>query len=333
MQRRPSTASSRSSVRRRSGAISYGPSSHAGTRSSSSSVKTRILTVQVEDADEQGQPTVLLVQKTKRRGAISSSPLPLDHGQHCHVSHHPHHSGQELRLHTLREKPRRAPSPVDYPVLEPFDLESVPLTPESYYTECSGSPAPRWSAPLHSPYPEPAPWTPLNYRQQPLENRYPAACSESPELRLTSAVRQATQIQRPLLPPSLSLADKLTRKFPISHSIELPVLNRYGCETRAYASAGSSRAGTYRPGRWTPHKWCLFLSLCSLFAYGLASLVCALLTWFRGTCFPPDMSQSYTDFSMIQLGSTPMFYTSPTTTSSYSSHSPPRWCSSPSASG
>ncbi|KAJ6622709.1 hypothetical protein B0H10DRAFT_1909806 [Mycena sp. CBHHK59/15] len=33
--------------------------------------------------------------------------------------------------------------------------------------------------------------------------------------------------------------------------------------------------------RWTGFKWCLLLSVCTVFAYGVTGLVCALMTWFR----------------------------------------------------
>ncbi|KAI0727905.1 hypothetical protein C8Q72DRAFT_876087 [Fomitopsis betulina] len=33
--------------------------------------------------------------------------------------------------------------------------------------------------------------------------------------------------------------------------------------------------------RWSVHKWCLLLSVSTLLVYGLAGLICAVLTWFR----------------------------------------------------
>ncbi|KAI9066027.1 hypothetical protein FKP32DRAFT_1566765 [Trametes sanguinea] len=36
-----------------------------------------------------------------------------------------------------------------------------------------------------------------------------------------------------------------------------------------------------RVDRWTLHKWCLVLSVCTVFVYGTAGLICAILTWFR----------------------------------------------------
>ncbi|KZT64181.1 hypothetical protein DAEQUDRAFT_679041 [Daedalea quercina L-15889] len=39
--------------------------------------------------------------------------------------------------------------------------------------------------------------------------------------------------------------------------------------------------GIGRVGRWSVHKWCLLLSVSTLLVYGLAGLICAVLTWFR----------------------------------------------------
>ncbi|KAH9831335.1 uncharacterized protein C8Q71DRAFT_781965 [Rhodofomes roseus] len=39
--------------------------------------------------------------------------------------------------------------------------------------------------------------------------------------------------------------------------------------------------GIGRVDRWSLHKWCLLLSVSTLLVYGLAGLVCAVLTWFR----------------------------------------------------
>ncbi|PCH40395.1 hypothetical protein WOLCODRAFT_68700 [Wolfiporia cocos MD-104 SS10] len=33
--------------------------------------------------------------------------------------------------------------------------------------------------------------------------------------------------------------------------------------------------------RWTTHKWCLLSSVCTVLVYGVAGLICALMTWFR----------------------------------------------------
>lgn len=38
-----------------------------------------------------------------------------------------------------------------------------------------------------------------------------------------------------------------------------------------------------RGPKWTTFKWCLFWSASSVFVYGTAAMVCALLTWFRST--------------------------------------------------
>ncbi|KAI0310071.1 hypothetical protein OF83DRAFT_1166721 [Amylostereum chailletii] len=46
------------------------------------------------------------------------------------------------------------------------------------------------------------------------------------------------------------------------------------------ALAENSGLGIGWSDRWTPHKWCLLVSVTTVFACGLAGLICALLTWF-----------------------------------------------------
>ena len=38
-----------------------------------------------------------------------------------------------------------------------------------------------------------------------------------------------------------------------------------------------------RARKWTTFKWCLVWSAASVFVYGTATMVCALLTWFKST--------------------------------------------------
>ncbi|KAI0770672.1 hypothetical protein C8Q74DRAFT_1333987 [Fomes fomentarius] len=47
--------------------------------------------------------------------------------------------------------------------------------------------------------------------------------------------------------------------------------------------------GIERVDRWTLHKWCLVLSVCTVFVYGTAGFVCAVLTWFRAWQFADVM--------------------------------------------
>lgn len=48
-----------------------------------------------------------------------------------------------------------------------------------------------------------------------------------------------------------------------------------------------SAQGSYGSGRqaqkWTTFKWCLVWSAASVFVYGTATMICALLTWFKST--------------------------------------------------
>ncbi|KAJ3556761.1 hypothetical protein NM688_g1847 [Phlebia brevispora] len=103
-----------------------------------------------------------------------------------------------------------------------------------------------------------------------------------------SAVRASSssvtaRYTRPL--SKLDTHDKLTKKFPISASVrKLSALGRGKVGDRALAIVLLDEAeglGMDRIDRWTIHKWCLFLSICTLFAYGTGGLICAVLTWFR----------------------------------------------------
>lgn len=82
---------------------------------------------------------------------------------------------------------------------------------------------------------------------------------------------------------------KLTKKFPISASVhKLSALGRGKVGDHAFAIVLLDEAagmGIDRIDRWTAHKWCLFLSVCSVFAYGAAGLAYAVLTWFGSESF------------------------------------------------
>ncbi|KAJ7201762.1 tetraspanin Tsp2 family [Mycena rebaudengoi] len=77
--------------------------------------------------------------------------------------------------------------------------------------------------------------------------------------------------------------DKFTHKWPRPQSLR-------DLEERVGKSAGVTVLEALEDGRglgmgstkpWTGFKWCLFFSVCTVFAYGTAGLVCALMTWFR----------------------------------------------------
>ncbi|KAJ7626635.1 tetraspanin Tsp2 family [Mycena polygramma] len=80
---------------------------------------------------------------------------------------------------------------------------------------------------------------------------------------------------------SIGTTDKFTHKWPRPQS-----MRTYSADDRGDAAS----LGLLEDGRglaidsaepWTVFKWCLLLSVCTVFAYGAAALVCALMTWFR----------------------------------------------------
>lgn len=92
-------------------------------------------------------------------------------------------------------------------------------------------------------------------------------------------------VARPLLPPSFSTTDRFTRKFPRPRSVKkLTVGGDSGYAALAATMLEEGEGlGIGSVDRWSVHKWCLLLSVSTLLVYGLAGLICAVLTWFRST--------------------------------------------------
>ncbi|KAF9810315.1 hypothetical protein IEO21_07003 [Rhodonia placenta] len=51
--------------------------------------------------------------------------------------------------------------------------------------------------------------------------------------------------------------------------------------------------------RWPAHKWWLLISVCSILVYGLAGLICAVLTWFRAWQHADVMSVADNDILVL----------------------------------
>ncbi|KAI0076725.1 hypothetical protein K474DRAFT_1597400 [Panus rudis PR-1116 ss-1] len=91
--------------------------------------------------------------------------------------------------------------------------------------------------------------------------------------------------------PSLSTTDKLTQKFPIHRSVRRLSIKGRGQLSRPQNTGGPAFAATLlgegeglgieQVDRWTAHKWWLLFSVLSLLTYGMAGLICAILTWFK----------------------------------------------------
>ncbi|KAN0130239.1 hypothetical protein V8E53_011996 [Lactarius tabidus] len=97
--------------------------------------------------------------------------------------------------------------------------------------------------------------------------------------------------------PVLSMADKLTQKWPRPRSLrsmppelrrDLYSNGRWGLKGVGGWSQGNMEAalrdsqglGVDRVGQWTLHKWCLLASVTTVFLLGLTFLVFSILTWF-----------------------------------------------------
>jgi hypothetical protein len=80
---------------------------------------------------------------------------------------------------------------------------------------------------------------------------------------------------------SIGTTDKFTHKWPRPRSLRT-------CSADDVIDAASLTfledgrgLGMDSAEPWTGFKWCLLLSVCTVFAYGGAALLCALMTWFR----------------------------------------------------
>lgn len=293
----------RSAIRRRSGAFSPDPNSnHGGLRSASSSIKVPHLTVQVEDVDgPDSRPTVLLVHKEKvlPRLPPRSPALPFHHRNGIDMpgpsSLGCFYSSQHLAARTLELVED------DLPVVMPFS--PVPLTPCPAVQPADHRDAPSGSVETTDTTASPdsqlptVPFSserdslrrPCNHRAGSDASSQYSQCSSESGSECTSACSKysasSSRSQRAAaLSASLGTVDKLTLKFPISRSVKK--LSSVG---RGVDRGGGFLAmpveknglGMGRVDRWTVYKWCLFFSICSIFVYGTAGLVCALLTWFK----------------------------------------------------
>ncbi|KAK7454629.1 hypothetical protein VKT23_011382 [Stygiomarasmius scandens] len=91
---------------------------------------------------------------------------------------------------------------------------------------------------------------------------------------------------------SIGTTDKFTNKWPTPRNLK-------DIETRSSRSSGNNVTGIGMAkaaataleegrglgfdmvGKWTGFKWCLLASVITIFCYGTAAMVCAILTWYR----------------------------------------------------
>ena len=293
-----SVRSVNSFVRRRSAAFNQGSISERGARGSSSSSGSNILTVQVEDVDEeQSQPTVLLVQKRRRqdRARVPSLPLtpdsdavPAQPYSNALLLQMPEDQHQRVQCSPTFDATHAGFGPV--PPTPTNDYRDRPHTSHSIrsiHTTTSSIPTLPTPGFVHE---DPFDVLPsIEYAPRSHSPPGPSGRPGQPSRTTSSYTTYTTKLKRPPAPSRsvLSTADRLTSKFPISQSVR--GLSLKGSESgwssvESFGSVlqGGESLGMEKIDRWTVHKWCLFLSVCTVFATGAAGLVCVLLTWFKG---------------------------------------------------
>ncbi|KAG8714439.1 hypothetical protein FRC09_017638 [Ceratobasidium sp. 395] len=101
-----------------------------------------------------------------------------------------------------------------------------------------------------------------------------------------STLRQRRPPRSPTLLAAIhGVTDRFTRRFPVSMSYR-KANGRAGDPDDQHLLAllgyGETGAIVEWPNAWTPEKWSLLFSVFSVFIYGLAGLLLALMTWFGG---------------------------------------------------
>lgn len=94
--------------------------------------------------------------------------------------------------------------------------------------------------------------------------------------------------------PAIGTTTKFTHKWPRPQSLRYPESRRDNPYKPLGSYKGQSVAMVLEDGqgyemnavqRWSLFKWSLFFSVLTVFAYGAAGLVCAVMTWFRSKWF------------------------------------------------
>ncbi|GBE85149.1 predicted protein [Sparassis crispa] len=279
------------------------------------------LTVQVEDADDlRGEPTILLVRPSRvspplpnlppLQGISNGSPL-LAASDFSLDPHRSYGSGF----------PPRAQAAGDEVCDSPVAFSPVPLTPrpaapprnestrttdttQTSVSQISRLPTPDFTSRtsggvIRSFLPRlfsvrgvqsastgaPADVRPRNHRNATTLSDVSEGSTAVSTCSGDSSLSTTTLLKRPALLPSLSTTDRFTQKFPRPRSIRNPTFEggRSGHKS-AFAATMLEEGeglGIDRVDRWPTHKWCLVLSVSTVFVYGLAGLVCAIVTWWR----------------------------------------------------
>ncbi|KAJ7196111.1 hypothetical protein GGX14DRAFT_376445 [Mycena pura] len=75
---------------------------------------------------------------------------------------------------------------------------------------------------------------------------------------------------------SIGTTDRFTHKWPRPQSLRVD-----SAADVVSARLLENGLGVDSAESWTAFKWCLLFSVCTVFTYGGAALICALMTWFR----------------------------------------------------
>lgn len=307
--RYPSTSSAiptRSSVRHRSGSYTPKVSSPSRTRSVSSAASSRhsnqTLTVQVEDADAaDSAPRVLFVRPSKasvRARLARAHPPAQDVISTGNGPSTPPRSRipSALKVQTaalqqyeddhapfspvpLTPRPVRVPRAPSASSVQTTRTAGVRLPTPDFTTRSNSfrSFIPR----LFS--------TRAAHRPSPLgrasSTRSAASSTSSCSTVVTScsngSIHPSRIPRRPPLGSTLSSRDKFTKKFPRPQNVRTG--SSFAAEKQAFPASVMEEGeglGIERVNRWTVYKWCLLVSVSTVFVYGMAGLICAMMTWF-----------------------------------------------------
>jgi hypothetical protein len=236
--------SAQASMRRRSGAISV-PSHPSSRKISGPKHQHSGLNTYLEDVDGMN--------------ALPNITLVYEHGRYLHTP-------PQIDSRHKRGGPERSTS------YNPAHRERmISLTePESIMCDMpavSASHESRTKIALHAVTP--------HFTSPDKDKYYPSSSGTNTSLSLPH--RQASHISSSLkrnffTVGSLKTDAILTTKFPISRTVKKLAVQQ---------SADETGLGIEFLDRWTTHKWWLFLSTLTLFCYGTAASVYALLTWFK----------------------------------------------------
>lgn len=129
-------------------------------------------------------------------------------------------------------------------------------------------------------------YTPASRRPQSVRSDSGESCGSA----WSSCTTGSVDSGHTALIPSVGTTDKFTHKWP--KPLSMRGLEMRGGNGRLGLGLGgiTTAAAVLEEGRglrtsslqrWTTFKWCLLFSVCTVFAYGVAGLACAILTWFR----------------------------------------------------